>query len=258
MQLKREVKMRPSEANRWLVCDGSSLMAACCEVRPVDNWHAAQGTTAHWLLEQCLKNNEDPRTYLGKAYTVEPEHDGQFPITFNIDEDMIAAVEMFLSIVAEESADINHSEQTIAHPEMTYFGGTADYISYHRESRTLTVRDLKYGQSVVTARKRDGSMNPQLMCYLLLAWTMYPLAKTFKVQVVQPRLKTKSKTREATVTMSEMIAFEKRVRAKHQLLVNAIETGIMPQVKDGGHCWYCPAKSTCPAARLAWCAKDFS
>ena len=153
----------PSPAARWMTCPGSVAISEGMESR--SSAHAEEGTRAHALAEAILKG------------LVLPAHD----------EEMLNHVQVYTDHVQELAASFPdnqlHVEVRVKATEDTW--GTADAIVWEPHSRTLYVRDLKYGAGVAV----DVSDNVQLKIYALAALlTMRLPARTVNVGIVQPRI----------------------------------------------------------------------
>ncbi|MCP5007968.1 MAG: DUF2800 domain-containing protein, partial [Planctomycetes bacterium] len=57
-------KLSPSGSTRWLACPGSIEAEAAIDEPEVESEAAREGTRAHQLLEECIKKNIDPGSFL--------------------------------------------------------------------------------------------------------------------------------------------------------------------------------------------------
>lgn len=116
--------------------------------------------------------------------------------------------------------------------------GTADFIGWHAESRTIRLADLKTGQHVV------APLSVQLQLYAIGALAKFPDAQRVEISVVQPAVLTPQggATRTAAVD-ARIIAAQRDGHAR------AIYDALLPNPPflAGRHCAYCPALATCQA-----------
>lgn len=255
---KKHFLLSPSAAHRWFPCAGEPALRALAP--RTTTRYADEGTTAHWVSEQCLNAKkpalQDPNSYVGMKC---PETGMVVP------EDMPEFVGIYLEEcrnymeIATECGVETQFVMPAIHREL---GGTCDFWAYHGDTRALYVRDLKYGQGYVVSPED----NPQLMIYAAgAALQLCAIQKNWKVEevidcvdfgIVQPRTGNDA-VRAVEISGQELAAWmygTLRERAKATDQKNA------PLVA-GDHCQYCPAIATCPAhaVRAAELAKaDFS
>lgn len=122
--------------------------------------------------------------------------------------------------------------------------GTADFVAYDAETRSLHVVDLKYGQGVVV----EAIGNRQLRYYALGAALSlgpeYPIDMVY-MTIVQPRVSHPDGIiRTDTVEFMELIGFAND-------LLDAARATQAPDapLNPGSHCRFCPASGICPAQR---------
>jgi len=244
--------LRPSGSKRWLLCPGSVWLSQRAEApeATVDGLRAAvQGTVCHELLERCITDSIVPETQLGKVIHVEAQDDMVFDAQWPVDKDMINACNMFLDYIYEKRQNCAcFSELSMVHSTVVGLGGTADCVLYDVVTRTGEIVDLKYGTGSVSAEKRDGTKNPQLMCYAALVFDKFPDLESLGLTIVQPRRKTKKKILSTTVTRAESDEFLERVDYVEKLQETIDEDNIAKYLVEGD-CYYCPARQICPLRR---------
>ena len=227
-------------------------------------YHAERGTAVHSVIEQCLLEDRDPREFLGEWIQVEDEECLEFPISFCMEEKEISAVELFMETINDYTGMPHqiYSEQFMQHSEFPELQGTSDCLILQGVNG-LVVMDYKNGTVSVPARKRDGSLNPQLMCYLELAcdWSGCD-PDTASLVVVQPNRKTKKKVVTTNVTRTEREAFYGEIQRTAEYLRDCVQGRTEGELKDrlveGSYCWYCPARKICPVQLAASLARDFN
>lgn len=240
--VKKHHRLSPSAAHRWLVCPGEPRMR---ELSPrTTTKYADEGTTAHWLADQCLKgkgDKADPYTYIGQKC---PETD------LEVTPDMPAHVKVYLDECRKYS-DLAHYwgsetkfEMGIIHKEL---GGTCDFWAYHGDTRTLFVRDLKYGQGAFV-KVED---NPQLLIYAMGAalelcaikkeWRLEEIVECVDFGIVQPRVNFKP-VRSVEMTGQALASWAYGLLRE---LAKATDNEKAKRV-PGSHCRFCPALTSCP------------
>ncbi len=232
---KQHATLGASTANRWMSCPGSVALSQ--GMPTTSSIYAEEGTAAHALAELSLRQGVDPHTYVGT--TIEG---------VEVDDDMADNVGVYVdyvnSIIAEVGPGRWHVEQrfnlAVLNPPAPMFG-TADFVAYQEENRSLHVVDLKYGQGVVVEVKG----NKQLRYYALGAVLANNSSAIDNVviHVVQPRaLHPDGFIRSETITYEELIGFAGE-------LLDAARRTQDPDAPlvTGSHCKFCPAIAICPA-----------
>ena len=202
--------------------------------------YAEEGTRAHALAELCLKKGQNPDFFVGMTIS-----------GAEIDQEMADFVRAYVDycrqLVDEGFADKYWIEKPFnlgaLNPPGPMFG-TADFVVYNREFRTLHVVDLKYGQGVVV----EAIGNKQLRYYALGA--ALSLGSEFPVDmvhmtIVQPRVQHKDGIiRTDSIEFLELIGFASE-------LMDAARKTLEPDapLNPGAHCRFCPASGICPAQR---------
>lgn len=220
-------------------CPGS--VAACKGIASVDSVYSQEGTFAHEIAAELLRNGGLASSTIGAT-------NGQF----TVDAEMAKHVQVYLDAVRAvyfaAPSDVElFTEVSVRLSSKVY--GTADAVVVVMRGGVVVevhVFDLKFGRGVyVTAEN-----NSQLMIYALafLDSRGYPPDAVERVglHIVQPRYATASPHREAEVSAQDLVAFRAQV-AQAEL---ATEKPDAPLVA-GDHCRFCPAKATCPALQSA-------
>jgi hypothetical protein len=154
--------MSPSKIEQYSICSAS--FKASQGRLDASKPDAIQGTAAHWVHEQCLKNGENASLHWLEPVLVE-EADGLVH-EVRVDDEMVVNVQESVDRCNEVQAThvfvevrVNISKYTPI-PDQS---GSSDFFAYNAPTRTLTVIDFKYGKGVrVHARRR-----PQLVYYAL-------------------------------------------------------------------------------------------
>lgn len=230
--------LAPSAAHRWLVCSAEPALRA--SVPNTTSSYAAEGTTAHWVAEQCLRTGRTARHYINQ----------RCPETLQIvPEEMAEPVQFYVDHCNAIKGSAWHAiEEKFTLPEISPdLGGTCDFASV--TNTTLQVRDLKFGTGYAVA----ADNNPQLMIYALGAYhrlieTSPEVAKkvgSVLYGIVQPRLdEEKDRIKLAKITVGDLIVWENKELKK---AVARTEDLNDQTLVAGPHCRFCPAKAVCPA-----------
>lgn len=219
---------------RIRACPGS--VKACEGKTDKGSPYAAEGTVAHAVLEQCLRNGHKAERFLGEVR----QEDG---FDIEVTEDMVEAVQSAADhirglhnktdqVFIEHRFDLSH-----IYPDA---GGTADVVLYKKRAKKLVVIDYKHGRGVPVEVER----NDQLMFYGLGAVLSLPKISVKKVElvVVQPRCEHKDgPIRKWETTILDLVEFGGEVSE----LVEAVQRDDAP-LHSGEHCRFCPAAATCP------------
>ena len=249
--MSKHYKFSPSAAHRWIVCPGEVPARLSAPVST--SVYADEGTNAHALAEHCLKNKKMAsiycaqwQTFGGKKFFVEAE------MTQFVGE-YVRECQSWIDNSDWHAVEIQSSLPEL-HEEL---GGTCDFAAYQKSSKTLIVRDLKYGKGKPVAPEN----NPQLMIYALEAMNAVINKFSGKVQIDhidmgihQPRnggLKT------WTIRKLDLLAW---VAETLKPAIDRVEEGDEERVA-GKHCFFCPVKATCSAqynAIVTSAVADFS
>lgn len=242
MTEKRHYRLSPSAAHRWMECPGEPAARLSAPKAPSSVW-ADEGTTAHWVAEQCLRGPaKTPDQFIGQVC---PESgrvvtaDMVEPLTIYVEEcQNLKGLADYYGVETEFTLPLIHKD----------LGGTCDFWAYHRDVRTLYVRDYKHGQGKVV----DVENNPQLLiyalgaalelCKLLRNHVIEDVIDDVDVAIVQPRAGG-APIRYFRITGQELAQW-----AYGPLLHKAKATDDPSAPRHAGPwCQFCPAKHTCPA-----------
>lgn len=229
-------KISASSCERWWNCPGSVREVAKCPEQ-IQSEYAHEGTVAHHICEMSLKENQDPFRYLGlnvQNVIVSPE--------------MIEAVQMYLDVIDADLEQYGLTRKdlqverkfhlTQIHPD-AYGTNDANLPVFLTK---VIVYDFKYGSGVAV----DAEDNKQGLYYALGAAKEGDYTD-IEIVIVQPRaIHREGPVRRWTVTIDDLVAFAKKLRAKvaeTQAPDAALNCG--PWCKKT----FCPALIQCPEAR---------
>lgn len=163
---KSHAELGPSGWSTWSNCPGSIALGQ--GLPHTGSKYAREGTAAHSLLEDCLRDGFDAEDLLGRTYLVDGE-------AFTVDMEMADAVNTAIGWVRREvdveNGDILMLEQQVPIGHLTgeqlkhevidprtgmptgewttaYATGTADIVAICDGGKTLKVMDYKHGRGV--------------------------------------------------------------------------------------------------------------
>ncbi len=270
-------KLSPSSAKRWVDCTASiDAQAGLTD----DGSEAARlGTTGHQLSAECLEQNIEPQTYLGRKMVfwshAESDSTGEdwedlvdeagaggldFLHWVPVTQEMIDACVSYVNFVREQvelSGATLYVEQRVPIGHITGeegAGGTSDVVM--AAPAVLTTVDLKLGRNKVMAydvlapasediitgepTPEFTRINLQLALYLLGSLEKYPGDYTHvKAIICQPHLQHVS---EYSCTVQELLAVGEWLKGRAE----ATRTNkVFAPSQDG--CHFCKARFTCKA-----------
>lgn len=226
-----------SASHRWLSCPGSVQLSAG---QPrIGSVYAAEGTAAHDLASRCLLTFKQAEDFLGTSIRVDNQ-------TFEVDENMVDAVQTYLDVVREDLLKAGPQADLMVehkfHLDHLYDGlfGTNDAL-ISQPFGTLQVYDYKHGKGVAV----EVTDNPQLMYYALGAMKE-GIYEEVELIIVQPRA-----AHPDGVVRRQMMSIKELVRWGDEVLVPGVKATENPQapLHPGDHCKFCPALAVCPAQR---------
>jgi hypothetical protein len=212
-----------SQYERWKECPGSVRL--CRGIEKKSSIYAEEGTKAHEVAAAWLQ---------GKEMFCDPEMSGHLRIYL----DHIYELRI-LKPTFEAVEQRFHLEKL--HPKLF---GTADYVCYFRNSKTLHVVDLKYGSGVGVDVESEGMGNVQLLYYAVgaVGANDFPI-DTVIITIVQPRF-----NHDSGAVRSHEVKFGDIFEFTEQLVEDALATeNPNAPFKLGGHCRWCAAQAICPA-----------
>lgn len=234
---KAHAELGASSSHRWMHCPGSIRMSR--GMPSTSNIYAREGTAAHELVENCLRRNVDARIYLGERIVVGND-------SFEVDEDMVEAVQVMLDVVREiyQPGDVLMIEERV---DLTFLYpglfGTTDVSIYRPSTRELWVIDYKHGKGVSV----EVVNNPQLNYYGIgsaIAVRDRGLSNVHMI-IVQPRAPhADGPVRRWTISAINLLDWA----ADLVEAAKATEAHNAPLV-PGDWCGFCPAAGECPALR---------
>lgn len=218
------------------MCPGS--VEANATKKHESNVYALEGTSAHTLLEVCLRIGTDPTDFLGTVLDTG---------LMAADDDMADGVGYALDYVKAYVAnhpgtkvyaehEVHYHEQ-IGCPEGEGFG-TSDIILDNYPAELVAI-DYKHGVGISVSVKD----NTQLLLYSTGMRQQRGRYRRYRKVVVQPRLARRKPVQEASVTDAQLMQWlDKVVRP---VVPIALAPGA-PRVA-GSHCRYCAANGNCIA-----------
>lgn len=239
-------KLSPSAAHRWFACPGS--VAASAHIPSKSSVFADEGTAAHTLGEQCLRNQVDAVDFLGghvdiKRGTISRDErtgDG----VFGIDDEMVESVQVYVdhvrALMRPGSEHEFEAKLDLRHIDGMEFG-TGDFVTYWPDKQWLHVADFKYGKGVPV----EVENNEQLLLYALGVANRFHnrgLAG-ITLHVIQPRCPHKDGS-VRTWDLDPLDLVEFRFAALEAAKATA-EDGA--PLNPGTWCRFCPAAPTCKA-----------
>ena len=222
-------KLSPSSSHRWLRCPGSVTLEA--GLADESSEFAKEGTAAHALAEQCLREETHPDSHIYEEFEgieVSPEMAGAVADYVDYVRNLAAAPGMVLL-----------AEQRVEFTQWVPDGfGTSDAIVIG--DGLCHVVDLKFGQGV----RVDAYKNEQAMMYALGVYqtfgSLYEI-DTFVLHIHQPRLDHVS---EYTITVKDLLTWAENTVKPAAAKALAGEPTFNPGQKT---CQWCKARATCRA-----------
>lgn len=211
-------KLSPSSSDRWMTCPASIRLSEGMPNK--SSAFAEEGTRAHALAEQILC--------------------GEFIDPSDIEDGMLDNVLIYVDHI-KDLVDTTEGDLMIevrVHVNEDIYG-TADAIVWSENSKTLYVRDLKYGAGLAV----EVLDNTQLKIYALAALlTTGKKADVIDLGIVQPRCPhADGPIRTLQYDAIELIDFWS------DILEAAEKTKLIDSpIVAGEHCRFCPAAPVCP------------
>lgn len=249
------LKLRPSDANRWVGCPGSAAMQAA---KPRDDSPkhpvTEEGIALHWAVDRILGSwRSDPDSRIRHPHALvasRRELSRRLGDTCPengvvIDEEMIYGGALYLetcwSIINRDlGGTFGVEEQISAHQWIPGSAGRADFTWWDSARSHLVIVDFKYGYKPVAAIG-----NQQLLNYALGKWV--DTVQTVELIVVQPRGPSASHP----VKTWPLNAVEFSQNCQVMIDAAAETRGPDPRLLPGAGCYYCRAAESCEALRAA-------
>lgn len=234
-----------SACERWWNCPGSVQL---CETVPArTSTYAAEGTVAHNLWEPLFAGKVKPAELYKRVGEVIKTKEG---IEVTVDDEMVdSAIEYYefvMSVKKEMDAQNGkHTELFFEHRVVLksvdeHAFGTTD-TALVKKGRSLKVIDYKYGKG--HAVEIEG--NKQMMYYAVGMMDAVDCRAFDDVEliVVQPRCRhADGKIRRWTTTVKDVLAFAEELKGR---IADTRVKGA--RFNSGPWCYFCNAKSVCPA-----------
>lgn len=263
-------KLSASGSKQWINCPASIAAEALNPSPRGSSIFAMEGTAAHLLCEIYTSEGVHPEEFLGETIVIwnddavleknlgsrreqvrkgevtsrKPlDPDAKIEAEFLVDQDMVDAVEYFVTAVEASRARLDprgreeRSEQWLGELEKVHpkLGGTADYLGVEAFGWAELV-DYKHGRGILV-EVRD---NTQLKIYGLGALLEFPDCEGVRMTIVQPRKEHEDgPIRSIEYTRQELMDF------KDEVLIPAAEaTGTKnAEFCAGDWCAFCDAKA---------------
>lgn len=224
------LKLRPSEASRWLKCTISPHLIAINKDRIPEesSWYADEGTKAHELAAEAL--------ILGYDETEFPNAEmAEFVLDYVLYVQSHVTKGSKLQVEREISVFYKHDQR-----------GFVDAIIV--KPRGFTVIDLKYGAGVSV----QAFENPQIVTYGLSVYHelkakghKFRMSDPVELVIYQPRVRGEDAIREWTMTLGELIEWGKvLVDTAKKILANPAGGKFHADEKT---CQFCDARPFCSA-----------
>ena len=211
-------KLSPSSSDRWMACPASIRLSEGMPNK--SSAFAEEGTRAHALAEQILC--------------------GEFIDPSEIEDGMLDHVLVYVDHIKElvDSTDGDLMIEVRVHVNEDIYG-TADAIIWSESTKTLYVRDLKYGAGLPV----EIVGNTQLKVYALAALlTTGKKANVIDLGIVQPRCPhSDGPVRTLRYDAIELIDFWSDILEAADRTKDANSA-----IVAGEHCRFCPAAPVCP------------
>jgi len=234
------LKLKPSDANRWVPCPGSVSMQ---DGRPDTPRHPVteEGIAIHWAIEQVVQSWPPDRESIElRSFRGDTCPENGVIIT----EEMVSGGMDLLADVWDRAYTfpeaIQTEKQLTASEWAEGLSGRADVIWRSPDSTHVIVWDFKYGYKPITAID-----NWQLLIYGM--GMMSDRTERIDLVIVQPRARVMGgPVKLWSLTRDELLKLAEQVGASA-----AAARGADPMLNSGPHCANCRAAAHCPALRDA-------
>lgn len=250
-----------SGMHRWGNCPGVLNLVRSTpkdRQRQGSSTYALEGSAAHVLCERALLGGKDAHDYLGQQILLDDKGKEVYPVegeeiivhAFEVDDEMAAAVQVFLDAVRGDVRD-NGIDPAVMVVEQTYdlgavtkrddTWGTADVV-LPEPFGVLRVYDYKHGRGVVV----EVEDNDQAKYYGLGALIEYGADfEVVELIICQPRaFHEDGPVRRWQIPVRELLEWGGVLKAK----ADRTDDPDAPLV-PGDWCRFCPVEGSCPALR---------
>jgi hypothetical protein len=216
-----------SGSHRWLGCPGSRKAER--DFKDSSSPFAEEGTHAHALADECLKNGLDAEHFKGKKV-----------LDKLVPNDMIDYVQDYLDYVRSLEHDNTHlyTEERVDFSNIVPEGfGTLDSGVLDYDTGIFHMIDLKYGKGLQV----DAFENTQGLCYcsgVLNELEWLEVITGFRIHIVMPR---KVTSEPWDVSVHELKEWGKYASERAELAM----TNSAPRVPGEKQCQWCKAKADC-------------
>ena len=243
----------PSSFFRRRLCPGSRRMEE--NIPDTDNVHSLRGTAVHSVGEMCLKENKTPGYWEGQIVDV-IDSAGE-TVGIKITKEDTAALWTYVDYVSRRKEELNAEISIEERVDPGIWLGRTD-VAGNLDCSLLSpdeleIIDYKHGSGkaieVATSVNGKPQLNDQPALYAIgklatLDWTKVPVSLPVKLTIVQPRCPhPQSPIRSVTVAAHELFALVDEYKA----LAHATDDPNAPLIPGDEQCFFCKAKSTCPA-----------
>lgn len=223
-------KLSPSASSRWMTCPGSVHLEPDIKGGG-SSVYAEKGTAMHEVSEQCLIQNIEPKSFIGK------KANGHI-----VTNEMVECVQVYVNYMRSLEGHKYYEEKITLVEVINDCFGTADGVVVH--GGLMRVIDLKTGGGV----RVEAEKNTQLMCYALGAYLKYSPVydiDTITMTIVQPPM---GSIDSWTINLDDLFAFAEELKKSYSAIQNEPDKF----VASDKACKWCHAKSKCPEmTRLA-------
>jgi len=232
MATKSQLKLRPSDANRWLTCRASpGFIVANADKIPEDDSsvYAEEGTRAHDAAAEALLIGEMPT---------------------GLPSDMLEYVEGYVDRIGQYRATLN-GELYVEERVPLFFDGSRkgfiDAAIIKPDGSSVIIADLKYGMGV-SVQARD---NPQLGIYGLSFMKAYAKQYNFTDEtlvtlvIYQPRVIGEQAIRLWALTYAALKEYGQDINDTADII--KASPNHQPFVASESACKFCPASPFCAA-----------
>lgn len=227
-------KLAPSSMKMMMECL-ASIQPLEIPVPEVVSAYAEEGTRAHELLEQCLRDPK--RKALDKCEDKEMRDHIKLGLEY---------LDKLIAGIGKEQIHSILIEDRVKYSEHIY--GTLDVcILYIRKGeRRMYVFDLKYGKGLPVPAEN----NAQLLTYAVAAAKTHswePARAT--IAIYQPRNSEESDTPldQWVTDLKTLRAWDRKLKSLEKKALKVLNGESKPKAVAGDHCRFCKRKAVCPA-----------